>query len=375
MKQNMIERYNKLTRQILDGLMAEHPGENVAFSPYSILTLLAIAANASAGESREQIVKALGADSYESLLSDIDRLQTKLAKTGQLSAANAALVNASIADSITPGYDEQLKKLFDGSLIMSKDMISDVNTWVKEKTDGQICQIADESMNAMLACLINAILFDADWKEKYETNDIYEGDFTNADGTTSAVQMLSSTEWRYLENDFFTGFAKPYKENYSYVALLPKKAKSKSFLKRAIKELDIPELLRNAEEIKTIVEMPEFETAFGQDITRLCQNMGITEIFTPCADFSPMSSKWLRMDQIVHKAKIEVNRKGTRAAAVTMGVMVAGCAPDFKNIRFVTLDRPFLYAVVHNETGLPVFAGMVNHPELFTAIHIDSIGA
>ena len=54
MKQNMIERYNKLTRQILDGLMAEHPGENVAFSPYSILTLLAIAANASAGESRSR---------------------------------------------------------------------------------------------------------------------------------------------------------------------------------------------------------------------------------------------------------------------------------------------------------------------------------
>ena len=102
---------------------------NVVFSPYSVLTLLAIAANASAGESREQIVRALGADSYESL--------------------------------------------------------------------------------------------------------------------------LSSTEWRYLENDFFTGFAKPYKANCSYVALLPK------------------------------------------------------------------------------KAKIEVNRKGTRATAVTMGVMVEGCAPDF----------------------------------------------
>ena len=73
-----------------------------------------------------------------------------------------------------------------------------------------------------------------------------------------------------------------------------------------------------------------------------------------------MSGEWLKMDQIVHKAKIEVNRKGTIAAAVTMGVMDLGGAPDFENIRFVTLDRPFLYAVVHNETGLPVFAGMVN---------------
>ena len=37
--------------------------------------------------------------------------------------------------------------------------------------------------------------------------------------------------------------------------------------------------------------------------------MGITEIFTPGAGFSPMSGEWLKMDQIVHKAKIEVNRK------------------------------------------------------------------
>lgn len=360
MKQNLIERYHRLTRQMLDECIAEHPGENVIFSPYSILALLTIAANASAGESREQIVKALGADSYESLLSDINRLQTKLAKTGQLSVANATLINASIADSIMPGYDEQLKKLFDGSLIVSKDMVSDVNAWVEEKTDGQIGQIANESMKAMLACLINAILFDADWKDKYESDDIYEDDFTNADGTTSEVQMLSSTEWRYLENDFFTGFAKPYKANYSYVALLPKKAKSKTFLKRAIKELNISELLQNEKKMETIVKMPEFETAFEQDVTRICQNMGITEIFTPGADFSPMSSKWLKMDQIVHKAKVEVNRKGTKAAAVTMGVIRLGCAPDFKNIRFVRLDRPFLYAVVHNETGLPVFSGMVN---------------
>ena len=360
MEHNLTERYNRLARQILDELLEEHPGENLVFSPYSVLTLLAIAANASAGESREQIVKALGADSYESLLSDISHVQEKLAKTGQLSVANAALINASIADSITPGYDEQLKKLFDAALIESKDMISDVNAWVKEKTDGQICRIADESMRAMLACLINAILFDADWKNQYESDEIYEDEFTNVDGTISKVQMLSSTEWEYLENDFFTGFAKPYKADYSYVALLPKRAKSKTFLKRAIKELDISELLRNEKVIETIVKMPEFETAFGQDITRLCQNMGITDIFTPGADFSPMSSEWLKMDQIVHKAKIEVNRKGTRAAAATIGVMGVGCALNFENIRYVILDRPFLYAVVHNETGLPVFAGMVN---------------
>jgi len=56
-----------------------------------------------------------------------------------------------------------------------------------------------------------------------------------------------------------------------------------------------------------------------------------------------------------------VNRAGTRAAAVTGGVVAAGCAPSIEETKSVTLDRPFLYAVINKEyDGLPVFAGVVN---------------
>ena len=81
--------------------------------------------------------------------------------------------------------------------------------------------------------------------------------------------------------------------------------------------------------------------------------------FTPDADFSGISETWLMLESIVHKARIEVDRKGTRAAAVTMGVV---CAAGLSNrVKYVTLDRPFLFAIMHNGTGLPVFVGVVNH--------------
>ena len=67
------------------------------------------------------------------------------------------------------------------------------------------------------------------------------------------------------------------------------------------------------------------------------------------------------MDAIIHKAHIEVDRKGTKVAAVSMGVVVCGCAPSLEEYKSVRLDRPFIYAIVHNLTGLPVFAGIVNH--------------
>lgn len=66
------------------------------------------------------------------------------------------------------------------------------------------------------------------------------------------------------------------------------------------------------------------------------------------------------MESIIHKAHFEVDRKGTKAAAVTMGVVCAGCAPMMEDFKTICLDRPFVYAIVHNEMGLPVFAGIMN---------------
>lgn len=87
--------------------------------------------------------------------------------------------------------------------------------------------------------------------------------------------------------------------------------------------------------------------------------MGIRTTFTPEADFSPLSSAQLMVDAIIHKAHIEVDSQGTKAAAITEEVMV-GCCPNF-DAKEVYLDRPFVYANMHVETRLPVFVGVLNH--------------
>ena len=253
--------------------------------------------------------------------------------------------------------------MFGGKLFTSADIVRDVNAWVKDKTKGMIEKVADESMNQMLACLMNAIAFEAEWMEQYEEGDIYDGEFNNSDGTVSEVQMLNSSEDTYIEDEFFTGFMKPYKdEKYAFMALLPKKKKSASFLLRAIKQIDFSKLFNEAVYGTVYVTMPEFKYDFGEDLTGLCKEFGINTLFTPEADFTPMSSEWLKVDSIIHKAHIEVDRKGTKAAAVTMAFVVAGCAPsmDFKS---VCLDRPFVYAIMDTETGLPVFTGIYNQAD------------
>ena len=85
---------------------------------------------------------------------------------------------------------------------------------------------------------------------------------------------------------------------------------------------------------------------------------GIETIFTSKADFSQMSEKQLYVSSIIHKAHIELDRKGTKAAAATGMMLFTSVAPNMSIIPMIILNRPFIYAIMHNETGLPIFTGI-----------------
>lgn len=85
------------------------------------------------------------------------------------------------------------------------------------------------------------------------------------------------------------------------------------------------------------------------------------------ANFTGMSASKdpglsLYITKVLHKAFVEVNEKGTEAAAATAVIMtVAGC-PGPKTIPFVPTfraDRPFLLMIHHKPTGCILFMGRV----------------
>ena len=68
----------------------------------------------------------------------------------------------------------------------------------------------------------------------------------------------------------------------------------------------------------------------------------------------------LSIDSVMHKTHIELDKNGTKAAAVTYLVKAGSAAPT-EPPKEVYLDRPFLYAIVEESTGLPIFMGVVNN--------------
>jgi Serine protease inhibitor len=108
--------------------------------------------------------------------------------------------------------------------------------------------------------------------------------------------------------------------------------------------------------------MPEFTIDHTENLKTLLERKGIENIFTDSADFSPMAANTpLKIDSITHKAHIEVDRRGTKAAVVTYSYVVAAGAPMMDEYKSVVLDRPFVYAIMHKKTGLPLFIGTVQN--------------
>lgn len=357
-----IDKYNEFSRTLLMAAVEKEGKKNVVVSPLSVIAALCLTARATDGITRDEILSCISDGSnLDEIIGVIREITDKAEKTGELKNANAVGVAERIKDSINEDFVRSLQEEYNGELFASENLEDAVNSWVKEHTNGMIDRLIEGPIGDLIACILNAVAFEADWDEQYLEDDVYEDEFTNADGSVAEVEMLSSQEGRFIESDSYTGFLKPYKGyEYSFMALLPKR-KSNRFMLHDLKTVFFTKLFNESIEAPVNVTMPEFKYTYGGDISDICRSMGMKQAFTPEADFSPMTTAWAMINSIIHKAHIELDRKGTKAAAATAVMVIDGAAPaDWEQTRYVDLDRPFVYAIMHNETELPIFTGVVN---------------
>ena len=211
--------------------------------------------------------------------------------------------------------------------------------------------------------LINCIAFDAKWNKGYSDNSVFEDrEFTNASGEKEKCTMLSSTESVYLHGDNACGFMKYYKGGrYSFAAVLPAEGISLSDYAGSLTGEKLTQLLDSRltdQEVEVL--MPEFKFDWGDSIEDQIKAIGLTAPFDKSADLSKMfksvdGSTYL--DQVIHKTHIELDRSGTKAAAVTSIDVKCDAVME---TTYVYLDRPFLFMIVDNYNDLPIFIGALN---------------
>lgn len=386
----IIDKYNEIAGKFLQNAYSNHKDENVVVSPYSFLMMLGLTLNAVSGESRKEIKEIFSkegsvneiTDSLLNLYSNITDEEYDVIKLVseeddedyyeerigvKIDSSNAVCIKENLFDKTLPEFKTLLQETFNGELFATGDNAAKaINDWVYEKTDGMITEVVETIPDDFKLCIMNAVSFLANWADPYEDYQIIEHGkmFKNIDGTKSEAVMLKSYEEGYLEDDYVRGFCKSYCDyRYELVCLLPKK-KSRKALSDLLEDINFGKYREQFSwSTRVIATMPEFKTESDLDLNDFCGRLGINKLFTPEAEFGGMFGEKhepLMVNSINQKVCLKVDRKGTEAAALTSVSVCAGCAPEKIEVKKITLDRPFVYAVMDMHKNIPLFAGVVN---------------
>ena len=185
---------------------------------------------------------------------------------------------------------------------------------------------------------------------------------------------MESKERQYFDLGNADAFKKQYKNgNYSFVGILPHEDVDFNDYIRNLDAAALAEGLKECEDPDTVdlyVMIPKFKYNYSKSLKEILPELGMDTAFDPyMADFSKINDMSvdgalpLYIDDVIHKTKIEVTEKGTKAAAATAVVMGAGAAaPIEKKKVYIYLDRPFVYMIV-DKNNVPLFIGAATRIE------------
>ena len=147
---------------------------------------------------------------------------------------------------------------------------------------------------------------------------------------------------------------------------LPTKDFAIDELLQALSNTSIKEIDRAKRVMNVHLKMPKFKLTWGtKELSSALQALGLHDIFDPNkADFSLMGKSMgenLFLSGLYHKAYIEVDERGSEAAAATTAVVGITATPIDQLPTFYC-DKPFVFMIVKNDTLSPLFIGVVQRP-------------
>jgi serpin B len=277
----------------------------------------------------------------------------------QIRVANAIFIDGSVP------FEQaflDLNARFYGAELQSLDFknpaaVPDINDWSSKATNGKIPKIVDDLQGQMILC--NAIYFNAKWVAEFDEDGTRDRPFTTPNGSKETVKMMYRMGTvPYVETPELQAIRMAYKGGKSSMVVVLPKAE----FGRVLDSLDAKnwaELCASLKPALGHINLPKFTTRFAADLKPALQALGMKRPFEINADFQAIYKlDPVFINRVIHKTFIDVAEKGTEAAAVTAVEMKVGSAPMEPERPFqFNADRPFIYAIVDDETGLIIFLG------------------
>ena len=357
-------------------------GGNLVFSPASIALALAMARAGARGETAAQMDAVLHADAAGDLLAAINALDQALASRsgsfpaypeGTLEVA-LRIANAPFAQRGLPLESDYLATLAGdfGAGLRLVDYAGDpeaarrtINAWVDEQTGRRIPELlpAGTIDEATLLTLVNAIYLKAPWLDAFVEEATAPAAFTRADGSAVDVAMMDGGTdlLAYAAGDGWQAVELPYAGGKLAMTLVV--PGDLAAFEAGLTPEQFDGIIGALDSRLVHLRLPRFGQETKVSLGEVLAALGMPDAFDPLqADFSGITAATgLYITAVVHQANIDVDEKGTEAAAATAIVMAGSAAPDDQEVE-LTLDRPFLFALRDRPTGAILFLGRVVDP-------------
>ena len=344
---------------------------SIIISPISVSYMLGMLGEGAEGETRQQITDVLGlGGSVKEINKYFKKIMDEAANvdtTVTLNIANCINLNSAMNIILIPQYQAAMQQYYNAQVdaldFTKRGSVDHINNWCNIHTHGMIPSILDRLDPREAMYLLNAVYFKASWSEKFDPKNTRDRYFTKQDGSVVEHKMMHLTiKASYGINDLCEMLSLPYGNGaFSMNVLLPRKGKTIDDIIQSLSAQKLEQLrLHEMRTSNVDILLPRFTTEGETRLEQILSSMGMPLAFSPrAAQFTKMAKDnelWISL--MKQKARIEVNEKGTKAAAVTVvGMKTKSLSTRGSSGVEFHATRPFVYYIVENSTGMIYFMG------------------
>ncbi|XP_020556383.1 leukocyte elastase inhibitor [Oryzias latipes] len=364
-------------------LSEDHRTTNIFFSPFSISSALAMVMLGARGDTATQMAECLKTQDcqeevhtlFQQLLEELNKPRAGflLSVANRLYGEQSFLFLKEFLKQTSSCYNAELESV-DFRNKYEEARIK-INSWVEKQTQDKIKDLVGEGIlnNTTTLVLVNAIYFKGTWDQQFLGIRTEDAEFRlNKKDKNPVMMMRQEAKFPYVKIPEIDCqiLEMPYEgKELSMLIFLPREILDESTgLERLEKLLTYEKFMEwtspeKMDLTKVDVRLPRFKMEEKYNLKKVLTRMGMVDAFDQAkCNFSGISAaKDLYLYDAIHKAFVEVNEKGTEAAAAT-AMFMCNSSGNLKQ-QYFTADHPFLFFIRHNSSMNILFAGRFCSPE------------